>query len=304
MTQFVMTPGGKEFKQSFLQQLVSIHFPAGVLVRVSFTGSGSNTVAKPSIKFPFGDFPMPLLNYSASFTGISPPIEDPPTALMIKNLYAWSILNDQGNFVYFNTDFVQSKFKDYSPVVITSPAFTGIPPFASTRIVVWYYGSATHPTGPFDPIVFSQGGGWLASFDPTAGSVYTAAQILAFINEVAQGNATPGVGGVPFIPVNDGGDATKGAQLVSDLASSSRLPLLSPGGNVYVATSITNNQTAQNAGWGLQSSMFSIKGGTFNPAPLAHVSDFKLGTNGGTVPAVVITLTIDAVKHTLIESKH
>ena len=174
--------------------------------------------------------------------------------------------------------------------------------FATTRIIVWYFGAATSPTGPFDPIVFSQGGGWLASFDPTAPSVYTPAQINNFINQVAAG-ATMGTGGIPFIPVNDGGDLAKGTALVNALVSGSHLALLSPGGNVYVATSLTSSSSAVDAAWGLQAGMFSIKGGVFNPAPLAHVSDFKIGPDGSTVPAVTITLTADAVKHTLKETK-
>lgn len=301
MTQFIADPGqGGVFQQSFLQQLVSIHFPGGVLIRVSFTGSGANSISKPNIVFPFDTLTTPVLNYVRSFTGVTVPVTDPPTPAMIKNLYAWSILNDEGNFVYYNTSIVQSKFKKYTPVIIRSPAFIGIPPFVSTRYIVWYYGSATHPTGPFDPIVFAQGGGWLASFDPTAPSLYTPNQINAFINAVAAGTATAGQGGVPFIPVNDGGDAAKGASLVSVLSSSSHLPLLSPGGNVYVASSVASNQQQQNAGWGLQAGMFSIKGGVFNPVALAHISDFAFALN---VPAVTITLTADAVKHTLKETK-
>ena len=91
--------------------------------------------------------------------------------------------------------------------------------------------------------------------------------------------------------------------LVNALVSGSHLALLSPGGNVYVASSVTSNVAAVDAAWGLQAAMFSIKGGVFNPAPLAHVSDFQIGPNGSTVPAVTITLTINDVKHTLKETK-
>jgi len=300
VTQFVADPGqGGVFQQSFLQQLVSIHFPGGVLIRVSFTGSGANSISKPKIMFPFDTLTTPVLNYVRSFTGVTVPVTDPPTPAMIKNLYAWSILNDEGNFVYYNTSLVQSKFKKYTPVVINSPPFIGIAPFTTTRIIVWYYGIATSPTGPFDPIVFSQGGGWLASFDTAAPSVYTPAQINNFINQVV-GGATMGTGGIPFIPVGDGGTLAKGTALVNALATGSHLALLSPGGNVYVATSISSSTEQQNAGWGLQASMFSIKGGVFNPVALANISDFAFALS---VPALTITLTADAVKHTLKETK-
>lgn len=301
VTKFIAVPGaGGVFQQSFLTQLVSIHFPAGKLVRVSFTGSGSNSVAKASISFPFGTFTEPVLNLIRSSTGQEPAITDPPSKAMIENLYAWSIINDQGNFVYYNTSRVASRFGKYTPVVIHSPAFSGLKAFTTPHVIVWYYASNLSPSGPFDPIVMTTGGGFLALFDPTAPSLYSAGQILDFINSVAEGEAQAGVGGVPFIPVGDGGDISKGNDLVSALVSGSKLPALGPS-NTYVATTLDTHAQEEDAGWGLQGSLFDTKDGVFVPHPLATISDFKFALN---VPAVTITINVDDVKNTMTESKN
>jgi hypothetical protein len=223
---------------------------------------------------------------------------------MIANLYAWSIINDEGNFVYYNTSKVQSRYGKYSPVVINSPAFQGISAFSTTHILVWFYrynGGLT-PSGPFDPLLLTNfDGGILAVFDPTQTSTYSVEQILDFINGAAEGTLVPGTNGIPAIPVGDGGDASKGADLVAALVAGSKIVPSAGGPNGYVATTITSNANEEDAGWGLQGGLFDIKDGAFVPTELAHVSDFNFGVS---VPAITITIDIDADKNTMTESKN
>jgi hypothetical protein len=301
MTKFIAVPGeGGVFQQSFLQQLVSIHFPAGKLVRVSYTGSGPGTnVGKPTIVFPFGTLETPVLNLVLSSTGVIPDIVDPPSDAMIANLYAWSVLNDEGNFVYYNTGRVQSRFGSYSPVIINSPGFQGIPTFSDTHIVVWFYRFAhgASPAGPLDPALENPpyDGGVLAVFDPSQTSELSVGQILAEINAVADQESTQA------LPIGDGGDLTKGEELVAALFSGSHLDPSAGGPNTYVVTTLTSNGQEISAGWGLLAALFNTKDGAFVPAPLATVSDFDVGQS---VPAVLITLDVDTTKDTLTESKN
>lgn len=299
MTKFIAVPGqGGVFQQSFLQQLVSIHFPSGKLVRISVTGSGpGSNVSKITINFPFGTFTAPVIDLVKSSTAVIPAIVDPPNPEMIANLYAWSVLNDEGNFVYYNTSKVASLFGEYTPVTITIPAFQGLPVFNSQHIVVWFYRSTDGqaPTGPLDPTLETTfGGGILALFDPTQPSGFTAQEILTTINAVVDGKSTQS------IPITDGGDAAKGADLVSALASGSHIPPSLFGPNFYVGTSLASNGQEQEAGWGLQGSLFNTKDGAFVPAPLASISDFDIGAS---TPAANITIDVDTTADTMVEHK-
>lgn len=305
MTQFIATPGvSGVFKQSFLQQLVSIHFPSGDLLRVSFTASGPNQLAAPTVEFPFGTLTEPVQNLVISAGGQVPAIVDPPSPDMIKSLVAWSVFSDEGNFVYYNTSKVQSRYGQYSPVVIRSPSLNGIPPFSTTKYIVWFYRATLNPpTGPLDPALTVNGeGGVLAIFDPLSPVVYDVSQILDFINGCAEGTLSPGVGGVPDIPIGDGGDAGSGSALVSALAGGSKIEPSAAGPNTYLATEVSTNPTSLNAGWGLLANLFAIKNGALGDL-LASVGDFDVGADGGAVDAVTITLDVDENLGTLTETK-
>jgi hypothetical protein len=300
MTKFIAVPGaGGVFQQSFLQQLVSIHFPSGKLVRISVTGSGpGSNFAKITIDFPFGRFTAPITDLILSSTGIIPAIVDPPSPEMITNLYAWSVLNDEGNFVYYNTGKVASLFGEYTPVTITIPAFNGVPAFTDEHVIVWFYryAAGNTPSGPFDPALEGPGfvGGLLAIFDPSQTSVYSVGQLLDMINEVADETSTQA------LPINDGGDATKGDELVAALFAGSHIDPSAGGPNTYVATVLSSSSETLSAGWGLLGGLFNTKGGAFVPAPLASISDFDIGDS---TPPVTITIDVDTTADTMVEHK-
>lgn len=301
MTEF-LADGQPGLKEGFLETLVSIHFPAGKIVRVSFTGSGPGSgFAGPKITFPFGQFQEPVQNLSITATGVSPKVVDPPSSEMLKNLMAWSTFSDQGNFVWYNTSFVNKKYHTYSPVIINSPAFRGVPKFNSKHFFTWFFRfTSTPPSGPLDPaLIANNEGAVLATFDPTAEENFTVGEILNLINAYADGTQSPGVNGAPALPIGDGGDGNKTAALVAALAGGSHIVPSLGGPNTYVGTEIDSNDIQFNSGWGLIANMYKIDKGAISK-PIATISDFKFALD---VAAVNITIKANATKGTLQESK-
>lgn len=301
MTEF-LADGVPGLTEGFLEHIKEIHFPAGKLVRVSFTGSGPGSgVGNAKIQFPFGTFTEPVLNLALSATGIGVGVTDPPTAAMIKNLYAWSTFSDEGNFVYYNTALVKKKFGRVGPVVIASPSMSGIPTFHTSHFMTWYYlATPDPPDGPLDPNLFNnREGAILANFDPTAEEQFSVGAIFNFINAYADGTASPGVDGAPALPIGDGGDGGKAAALAGALAGGSHIIPSLAGPNVYSATEVDSNDVEFDAGWGLNAGMFKINRGLMVPTPLSTVSAFDTGQD---VSSVTITIDVNDTAGTISRS--
>jgi hypothetical protein len=305
MTQFVAVPGeDKVFVQSFLQQLVSINFPGGVILRIIFGASSAGNAAA-AFNSVISGMAIGNINVQLQFTGLPKAfpsntgvaVVDPPTSDMLTKLTAWEVVVGEVPGIYVNVGKMLTLGKQQNPLVLTlkTAALAGLPSHTSDQ------SSINNP-----PELLGQP---VIVLDSTQPIVQSDVQLASLMHSAGLG--------IPPLFANDGGDASRAAAIVS-LANNDHGSPGTPGpdnwfgfisefgqGATFTTKHIVIPET--DAAWTLELDLYDIKtapgqGGSTTKT-LNKLKTLKDSAKALNLGPSTITIVADAAKKTLTETK-